>query len=376
MGQKGKVIVSVTNDLVTDNRVHKVCLFLVEEGYQVTLVGRRLKNSLEIQGRHYSTNRFRLLFTKGPLFYLEYNFRLFCYLLFYKVNLLVSNDLDTLIANFLVSKVKRVKLVYDTHEYFTEVPELVENPTKQKIWESVERWIFPKLKNVYTVNESIAQIYRDKYNVAVHVVRNVAPTFSPAEIKNRAQLDLPMDKFIIILQGSGINKKRGAEEAVESMKWIEGSLLVIIGGGDVLESLKQQVELNSIGHKVRFLPKMPYAEMMQYTCNADLGLAIDHTDVLNHKLALPNKFFDYIQAQIPILATDLTEVRALIDHYDIGFILENTLTPARLSEKIREIMELDDVRMSRIKKNLLQAKGRETWENELIRVQKIYSNLN
>jgi glycosyltransferase involved in cell wall biosynthesis len=376
MGQKGKVIVSVTNDLVTDNRVHKVCLFLIEEGYQVTLVGRKLKNSLEIQGRNYSTNRFRLLFTKGPLFYLEYNFRLFCYLLFHKVNLLVSNDLDTLLANFLASKVKRVKLVYDTHEYFTEVPELVENPTKQKIWESLEGWIFPKLKNVYTVNESIAQIYRDKYHVAVHVVRNVAPTFSPSEIKNRAQLDLPMDKFIIILQGSGINKKRGAEEAVESMKWIDDALLVIIGGGDVLESLKQQVELNSIGHKVRFLPKMPYAEMMHYTCNADLGLAIDHTDVLNHKLALPNKFFDYIQAQIPILATDLTEVRALIDHYDIGFILENPLTPARLSEKIREIMELDDVRMSRIKKNLLQAKGRETWENELIRLKKIYSNLN
>jgi hypothetical protein len=376
MGQKGKVIVSVTNDLVTDNRVHKVCLFLVEEGYQVTLVGRRLKNSLEIQGRHYSTNRFRLLFTKGPLFYLEYNFRLFCYLLFHKVNLLVSNDLDTLLANFLVSKVKRVKLVYDTHEYFTEVPELVENPTKQKIWESLEGWIFPNLKNVYTVNESIAQIYRDKYHVAVHVVRNVAPTFSPSEIKNRAQLDLPMDKFIIILQGSGINKKRGAEEAVEAMKNIDDALLVIIGGGEVLESLKQQVELNSIGHKVRFLPKMPYSEMMQYTRNADLGLAIDHKDILNHKLALPNKFFDYIQAEIPVLATEIVEIEKIIEKYKIGFILHEELTSSFLADKISEIRSNYSDQIDELKINLKKAKSIENWEIELKKLKEIYANLN
>jgi glycosyltransferase involved in cell wall biosynthesis len=121
---------------------------------------------------------------------------------------------------------------------------------------------------------------------------------------------------------------------------------------------------------------MPYSEMMHYTCNADLGLAIDHNDVINHKLALPNKLFDYIQAQVPILATDLTEVRALIEHYDIGFILENPLTAERLSEKIREIMEMDVERINILKNNLLQAKEKENWQNELVKVQNIYSNLN
>jgi glycosyltransferase involved in cell wall biosynthesis len=87
-------------------------------------------------------------------------------------------------------------------------------------------------------------------------------------------------------------------------------------------NIKNQVREDDLNDKVRFLPKMPYAEMMQYTMNGDLGLAIDHTDVLNHKLALPNKFFDYIQAEIPILATDITEVRAIIEKYDIGFVLE------------------------------------------------------
>lgn len=376
MGKQQRIIISVTNDLVTDNRVHKVCLFLVEEGFHVTLVGRRLKNSLEIQGRNYSIKRFRLFFTQGPLFYLEFAIRLFFYMLVHRSSILISNDLDTLLPNFIVSKIKSVTLVYDTHEYFTEVPELVENPRKQKIWETLESWIFPKLKNVYTVNYSIAQIYQAKYKVPVHVVRNVAPIFSPKEIKNRTQLGLPLDKFIIILQGSGINKKRGAEEAVEAMKSIENALLLIIGGGDVLAELKDQVEVHSLTHKVLFLPKMPYAEMMQYTSNADLGLAIDHTDVLNHKLALPNKFFDYIQAQVPILATDITEVRALIEHHKIGYIMDKRLTSQNLGEKINTIMNCYSADLPQLKQNLAKAKQQENWEVEVKSLKEIYSNLN
>jgi glycosyltransferase involved in cell wall biosynthesis len=376
MEQKGHVIVSVTNDLVTDNRVDKVCRFLISEGYTLTLVGRKLTGSKPVSDRNYKTKRFRLLFTKGPLFYLAFNFRLFLYLLFHKSTILVANDLDTLLANFLVSKLKSIKLVYDSHEYFTEVPELVENPGKQKIWQTLEGLIFPKLKNCYTVNDSIAKMYMQKYGILVKVIRNVAPNFMSLAIKTREDLALPTDKFIIIIQGSGINKRRGAEEAVQAMNYIEGALLLIIGSGDVIHDLKNLVREDELNDKVRFLPKMPYAEMMQYTMNGDLGLAIDHTDVLNHKLALPNKFFDYIQAEIPILATDITEVRAIIEKYDIGFVLEHELTTQTLAAKINEIKSgfLDQKEF--LKENLKKAKLSENWENELMKLKEIYSILN
>jgi len=376
MEQNGHVIVSVTNDLVNDNRVDKVCRFLISEGYTLTLVGRKLPGSKPVSERNYKTKRFRLLFTKGPLFYLAFNLRLFLYLLFHRSTILVANDLDTLLANFLVSRLKSIKLVYDSHEYFTEVPELVENPRKQKIWQTLEEWIFPKLKNCYTVNDSIAKIYMQKYGVSVQVIRNVAPNFMSFAIKTREDLGLPTDKFIIIIQGSGINKRRGAEEAVRAMNYIEGALLLIIGSGDVIHDLKNQVREDDLKDKVRFLPKMPYAEMMQYTMNGDLGLAIDHTDVLNHKLALPNKFFDYIQAEIPILATDITEVRAIIEKYQIGFVLEHELTEQTLAAKINEIKSgfLDQKEF--LKENLKKAKLSENWENELKKLKEIYSNLN
>jgi glycosyltransferase involved in cell wall biosynthesis len=376
MQQKGHVIISVTNDLVTDNRVDKVCCFLISEGYTLTLVGRKLLGSKPVSDRSYETKRFRLFFVKGPLFYFEFNFRLFIYLLFRRASILVANDLDTLLANYLASKFKSVKLVYDTHEYFTEVPELVENPRKQKIWQTLEGWIFPKLKNCYTVNDSIAKMYMQRYGVAVKVIRNVAPNFTSLDKKTREDLGLPTDKFIIIIQGSGINKRRGAEEAVHGMNYIEGALLLIIGGGDVIHELKNQVREDELNDKVRFLPKMSYIEMMQYTMNGDLGLAIDHTDVMNHKLALPNKFFDYIQAEIPILATDIIEVRGIIEKYQIGFILEHELTAQKLAAKINEIKSDFFDQKEFLKENLKKAKLIENWENELKKLKEIYLNLN
>ncbi|MBK9289788.1 MAG: glycosyltransferase [Flavobacteriales bacterium] len=138
--------------------MHRTCTVLQELGYEVLLVGRMLPGSLPLE-RPYTTKRMRLLFRKGPAFYAEYNVRLFFLLLVVRASLFVSNDLDTLLPNYLVAKLRRKQLVYDTHEFFTEVPELVSRPRVRAVWLAIERWIFPKLENVMTVNRSIARAY-------------------------------------------------------------------------------------------------------------------------------------------------------------------------------------------------------------------------
>lgn len=368
-----KAIVSVTNDLFTDNRVNKVCLFLKDQGYDVLLVGRLLPDSQSLN-HPYKTKRMRLLFRKGAAFYAEYNLRLFFLLLFRRADLFVSNDLDTLLANFCASKLKKsCKLVYDSHEYFTEVPELIDRPKVKAVWERIEGWIFPKLNSVYTVNDSIAQRYSEKYGVGVKVVRNIAPKYQPDQVLSRADLGLPEDKFILILQGAGINVDRGAEELIAAMKILKNVLLIIIGDGDVLPQIKLNVINYDLQNEVIIFGKRPYLEMMQYTANADLGVTLDKPNNLNYRFSLPNKVFDYIHAGTPIICTDLIEVRKVVEGHDVGLIL-NDLTPESIALAVNTLRN-DSKRMEQLKLNCKHAAEKESWEGECEVLKTIYPNV-
>lgn len=346
-----RAIVSVTNDLATDNRVARTCAVLQDLGYEVLLVGRKLPGSLPLD-RPYRTKRMRLLFNKGPLFYAEYNLRLFFLLLAVPAGsrqtmppansgpcagtVFFSNDLDTLLPNFLAARIRGKKLVYDSHEFFTEVPELVQRPRVRAVWLAIERWIFPKLHTVITVNQSIANAYRDRYGKELHVVRNIPMPRVLGPLPSRAELDLPADKHILVLQGSGINVDRGAEEAVLAMQSLPDCLLLVIGGGDAWSVLQRLVEEHALEDRVRLMGKLPYARMMDYTRNADLGLTLDKDTNLNYRFSLPNKLFDYLHAGIPVLATDLPEVAAIVCGEDCGTVLPNA-TPQTIAQAVKDL---------------------------------------
>ena len=366
-----KVIVSVINDLVTDQRVAKVCRSLTSMGFEILLVGRKLKDSLAVDNRPYHTHRMYLLFSKGPCFYAEYNLRLFFLLLFRKVDLLVSNDLDTLLPNYLVSKIKGIPIVYDSHEYFTEVPELVNRKRVQNIWKRIEKWIFPKLKDVITVNDSIAELFEKDYGIKPKVVRNIPSSKKITINKTREYLGLPIDKFILILQGSGINVDRGTEEMVEAMQFVNNdAVLLIAGGGDVIDILKNKVDELSLNNKVIFKAKQPYSDLMQYTANADIGLTLDKDSNLNYKYSLPNKLFDYINAGIPILATPLPEIKKIIDQYKIGDFIPSH-DPKGIAKKVNEIIESKAI-IAHWKKNINFAARDLSWEIEEQVLKQVY----
>lgn len=357
-----KTIVSVTNDLSSDQRVDKVCRTLSGMGFRVLLVGRWLPGCLSLEDRPYETHRMSLLFRRGPLFYAEYNLRLLFFLLFHPVKLLVSNDLDTLPANYCTHLLKRVPIVYDSHEYYTETPELVNRPFVKSIWESIEKMIFPKLSDIITVNDSIAQLYQQKYNKVLKVVRNVPRTPVIENAVSRESLGLPVDRKIIVLQGAGINIQRGAEEAVEAMRYVTDALLLIIGGGDVLESLQQQVRHSGLEDKVKFIKKLPYSKLIQYTRLADLGITLDKDTNINYRYSLPNKLFDYIHAGIPILASRLPEIAGIVEGYNIGLISESH-EPERIAGLINQMLN-DEAQNKIWKTNLIAAAKELNWENE------------
>jgi len=373
MPKPKKAIVSVTNDLYTDQRVHKVCAFLVAQGYDVLLVGRLRKTSIPLNNKDYKTKRMRLLFDKGALFYASYNFRLFLLLFFRKVDVLVSNDLDTLLANYMAKKFKRnCSLVYDSHEYFTEVPELTNRPSVQKIWLRMEQFIFPSLEKVYTVNDSIAKIYSDLYQKEIHVVRNISPLWQPEGFKSKVELNIPKNKQLIILQGAGINIDRGGEEAVDAMQFID-AVLMIVGDGDVVPQLKERVKKLNLESKVLFYGKKTYSIMMNYTHYASIGLTLDKPTNLNYKLSLPNKVFDYMHTSTAVVATEIKEVATVIRKHDIGEIVP-VLTVEKLAETINKLL-LNQERLTECHANCKIASQLENWENETKTLELIYPNV-
>ena len=365
--------VSVINDLVTDNRVNKTCMALIECGYDVTLVGRKLSNSLPIPNWTFKTIRLKMIFKKGPAFYFFFNFRLFFVGLINKTDLFYANDLDTLAPMFLLSKLKKKPLIYDSHELFCEVPELKASRIKKSIWQKLEWYIIPKLKTCITVNDSIAKIYEAKYNVPFYIIRNISDfdqTFIP---KSRVQLSLPEDKKIILLQGAGINVDRGAEELIDAMEFVQNAVLYIIGSGDVWENLKQKVSFNkSIQNKVVLINKLPKSELINYTFNADIGLSIDKNTNLNYLYSLPNKIFDYIQAEIPILASRLPEIENIILQYKIGDFIDDH-NPKTIANKLNEM--LYSQQLSSYKKYLAIAKKEITWKSEKEKLLTIIKNI-
>ena len=357
-----KVFVSVINDLSSDQRVNRSCLTLLKMGYEVTLIGRKYRNSAEIEPRAYACRRMHLLFRKGPLFYAEYNFRLFFLLLFGKIDLFFSNDLDTLLPNFIVSKLKQKPLIYDSHELFTELPELIDRPIVKKTWTTLEAMLFPKLENIITVNQSIANIYSTKYGKQIQVIRNIPLPISNSTRKSREELGFKPSDFLIVLQGAGINMHRGAEEALEAMKFVEGAKLLIIGAGDVFEELKRKRTHFHLEEKVFIIEKLPYNELINYTHIADLGLSLDKDTNLNYRFSLPNKVFDYIHSNTPVLVSRLPELTHLVDTYKIGESIRK-IHPQCISDKINAIKN-NAAQLAIWKNNLIAAQNDLSWESE------------
>ncbi|HSY60737.1 MAG TPA: glycosyltransferase, partial [Cytophaga sp.] len=313
-----RIIVSVTTDLVTDQRVYKVCSSLHTHGYDILLVGRKKKDSMPMDARPYKTHRFNLWFEKGPLFYAQYNMYLFFYLLFHKADILLANDLDTLLPNYLVSKIKNVPLAYDNHEYFTGVPELIKRPRVQKIWKRIENWIFPKVKYIYTDNFAKRSLFVEEFKQPVEVVMNVPilQTTLPNPVYKLGGVE---NKFILIYQGTGINVERGTEELTLAMQYLdERFLLLFVGSGDVIDVLKALVKEHGLENRVRFVPKVPHHILKQYTMQAHLGVTVDKPISENYIYSFPNKVFDYVHAGVPVLASRLQEVERIMNLYGIG----------------------------------------------------------
>lgn len=348
------IILTVSNDLETDQRLHKVCRSLQKNGYKVLLVGRKLPTSSNFQPS-FPIKRLNILFNKGALFYAFLNIQLFLFLILKKSYGFVANDLDTLPAVKLAAWIKRKPILVDLHELFTEVPEVVIRPKIQQIWLKIEQLFLPSSPHIITVCQSIATYYKKKYNLDLSVVRNIPEKLALSEEKTVQQ------KKTLIYQGA-INYGRGIELMIDSMEFLPDYTLWIIGTGDLYEDLKEKIRKKSFKDSITLFGRKSPSELKKITPKASLGLSLEENIGLNYYYALPNKLFDYLAAEIPVLVSPFPEMKRLVEQYDTGYILDDR-SPKKLAQQIIEIHTNEDQYFEK-KKNCKKAAIELTWEKE------------
>lgn len=368
-----KVVFSVTNCICYDQRVLKMASAVSSLGFEITIIGRKRGECCETDSIPFKTRRFRMLFKHGFFFYKFYNIRLFFYLLSHRFDLLVANDLDTLLPNYLVSRLKNIPVIYDSHEYFTGVPELNKRPFVKMIWKIIEKAVFPELKHVVTVSDPIAGLYETEYGIRPVVIRNLSPLSENIIPMERDELGVREDHLLLILQGGGINIDRGAEDLIEAVKKTENVSLIIAGAGDVLPVLKDMVMGYGISDRVKFYPLMPWEKLMRITKSADVGLSLDKDTNLNYRYSLPNKLFDYLSAGIPVITGSLPEIIKIVESYACGITLP-AITTEEISKAIIKFRDDRELQV-KLKRNSKIASETLNWTNESEKVISLYRKI-
>jgi glycosyltransferase involved in cell wall biosynthesis len=370
---KKQVAFSVINCICFDQRVLKIAGTVRELDCDITIIGRKSGDCYKTSSVPFVTVRFYMIFNKGFLFYKFFNIRLFFYLLFHRFDLLVANDLDTLLPNYLISRLKKTPLVFDSHEYFTGLPEIRDRPFVKWVWTTIEKSIFPKLKYVITVSDSIAEAYSEKYGLKPVVVRNCSGRTNNINAFSKSELGINTDHFLLVFQGAGINIERGGEELIDAIKITENVSLIIVGSGEVMSVLKKKVHERDLSGRIKFFPKMPWDELMKYTKSASAGLCLEKDTNLNYRYCLPNKLFEYISAGIPVITGSLPEIKKVVEEYECGIIIPE-ITPGEISKAISKLRD-DPALLNKLKRNTVIASEKLNWNIECKIITDFYNQI-
>jgi len=362
-----KILLAVTNDLITDYRVHRTATALLAMGFDVTLVGSIFRDKSELK-RPYHIHRLDMFFRNGRLFYFEFNTRLFLFALKSGCDVFAADGLGALPGIGFAALFKRKPFVYDSSDLTTESVEMIGRPIGRWFWQFIERFLIRKARRVYTISESISTFLEVKYKIKVDLVRNT-PEFHA--IKNYPpEYRLVHEGLKVLIYQGAVNRGRGLEMIINAMKFLPEAMLFIVGEGEEEKELEKLVLKTSLYNRVIFYGRVPFEELKFLTMQADLGLSAEEDICLNYRYSLPNKLFDYIHAGIPVLVSGMPEMEKIVLERQIGKIIFDR-TPEKLAAKIRAMLS-DEESVKLWRANAIATSKELNWCNEKKRVIDIY----
>lgn len=347
-----KIVCTVTNDLNYDQRMIRICTTLSDAGYDVTLVGFKRKKSKPLTPRPFKQVRLPIIAEQGKIMYVHYWLNLFVFLLFRKVDILCAIDLDTILPVYYASVLRGKDRVYDAHEIFTDLKEVISRPAVHKMWLWIAAHTVHRFPVGYTIGESYAEDFKKRYGVNYGIVRN-ATILKPVTI--------PEKKERFILYQGAVNVGRCFEQLIPAMKHVHAPL-IICGEGNFYQQAQELAKQHGVESKVIFKGYVPPAQLGEYTIQAYIGITLFEDTSLSNRLSLANRFFDYMHYGVPQLCIKYPEYERINEHYEIASLIADT-SPENIAAALNQLLDNKDY-YTRLQANCLKAREKYCWQEE------------
>ena len=371
-----KIVSIVINNFKNDSRVLKENISLQNAGYDVQVVALWEEGVKEfetvqnipvhrvvLQSKNWSTNGLIQL-----LKYFEFIYRV---VKGYRDSDIVHcNDLNTLPVAVIIKKFfnKNVKIVYDAHEYETET--LYSTGIRKKIAQKLEKSLIRYTDRVITVSETIANEYVRLYNIEKPVLVFNTPYYKEIKPTNifREKFHISKEKNIFLYQGA-LSQGRGIEILLEAFTSLdENNIIIFMGYGLLEDHIKESAKKYM---NIYFHEAVAPEEVLAYTSSANFGISTIEDSCLSYRYCLPNKMFEYMMAGLPVIVSDLPEMKKIIEVFNVGVVLhENSING--MKDAIGELEKLDKYVL---KENLKQIKHQYNWEEQERKLLKVYNAL-
>lgn len=373
-----KITNLVLNNFKNDSRVLKTSNTLQNLGHEVTVVAMHeeglainetLNNGVKVHRIHLATRKWSKHRLVQIIKLLEYIFKFV--LNYRKSEILHCNDLNGLFVGVVCKLTKpSLPIIYDSHEFaINDVPNQSKWSIKLKF--ALEWFLIKFAKQVINVSDSIANEYARLYNIdKPHLVLN-CPAYKEQQKMNlfRESLGIREDQVIFLYQG-GLSAGRGIETLLEAFSDLETdkNIIVFMGYGVLEEDIKNKANEQKT---IFFYPAAAPDVLLNYTSSADYGVLFADGDCFSYKFSLPNKFFEYIMAGLPVLISEnLIEMKRLVEQERVGIVAEDN-TIDGIENAIQKSFELD---YAEIQQNVHAARKKYCWEEQGKVLKEIYSD--
>ncbi len=360
---KKKAVITFLGNALFDSRVMNLYSSLKKRNVDVTVVCFDYRGS----GVKSDNSDFRIYSVRKEgnslLFYLKFIFYLIINLLAKKYDYYFAEDIFTLPFVQFFSGFYDSKLIYDSRELYPFLAGLRKKSSNQKIISAVERRYIYKADYVLVTGEMDGEFLSEYYNLNnILLLRNLPKLSGGIKPVNlRQELNISEEDLLIVYQGV-LLEGRGIDLLIKAVEHFSDVHLVVLGDGEFkskFESLTKELNLES---RVHFRGMVAQDKLLSFTAAADLGAALIENLSKSYYYALPNKLFEYIMAQVPVIVSNLPQMRKIVEEYKVGYVLQDWNVDS-LVELLRKIKS-DKNQLMNLKLNASKASQELNWDRE------------